>query len=215
MSRERAPPDPLVLGEQIAAGATPLFEQPSRPFDVREQESDRAAVQLSREPPCRTGCSSGERVSRCRTRKAQTPGTTLPAADAHLRTNHELRPQRAPNHCCTKRADSTPLTHAARTDARTGSSPPSRSLRSSLQLVSVCDVARCDTLLFMAVYLDGLLIPRSKVRILHGPCDLQGNRSEARQPCSRDRVRACLERTCSSQHASVSCSSLRFAGGDS
>src|SRR5439155_14529925 len=43
---ERIAKDPAVLAEHVSVMASELLEQPSRAFDVREQEGDRAARKL-------------------------------------------------------------------------------------------------------------------------------------------------------------------------
>src|SRR5206468_4075647 len=48
---ERGAQDPRVLSQHLRVAAAELFEQPSRPFDVREQEGDGAAVKLRHKPP--------------------------------------------------------------------------------------------------------------------------------------------------------------------
>ena len=53
MRRERVAQQPLLVRQQLAiAGAAELFEQRSRALDVCEQEGDRAAQTLRRDPPC-------------------------------------------------------------------------------------------------------------------------------------------------------------------
>ena len=46
--RERPTQNAAMLGQRLAVAIAQLSEQPSRPFDVREQEGDRAAVEFSR-----------------------------------------------------------------------------------------------------------------------------------------------------------------------
>ena len=66
MGGERFANELLVAGEQMAVLLSPdLLEQRGRPFDVREQEGDRAAQTLRRAPPWRR-CSARRRaVSTC------------------------------------------------------------------------------------------------------------------------------------------------------
>jgi hypothetical protein len=63
VGREGCAQDPRVLCEQLGVAAAELLEQPSRPFDVHEQEGDGAAVKLRREPPYKTGSRPSETVS--------------------------------------------------------------------------------------------------------------------------------------------------------
>jgi hypothetical protein len=46
--RKRLPQDPPMLGQHVAVAIAELFEQPRGALDVREQEGDGAAVELSR-----------------------------------------------------------------------------------------------------------------------------------------------------------------------
>jgi hypothetical protein len=48
VARERLAQDAPMLGEDLAVAIAELLEQLGRAFDVREQEGDRAAVELSR-----------------------------------------------------------------------------------------------------------------------------------------------------------------------
>jgi hypothetical protein len=85
---ECRPQNPLVLGKQLAVAAAQLFEQLSRPFDVRKQEGDGAAVKLRRGSPYdegRLSFESCQALPRPRSRR-EVAGWT-PVARAQL-TSH-------------------------------------------------------------------------------------------------------------------------------